>query len=134
VGSPLPSGPTSHRCPGCGARHAERRTPRTWLERLGVALVEVRTYRCLECGRRFHQRRAAHAVEPGPAPEASPAPRGRAPLKQRHIRWVVDSGDTPLGPTQVYVLVVAAAVVVVLLVLVLRALWPESVGGVRGVD
>jgi hypothetical protein len=48
--------PGSHRCPRCGARHAERRTPRTLRERTTLALLGRFPYGCLQCGRRFHDR------------------------------------------------------------------------------
>jgi len=131
---PPPSGRTaSHRCPGCGARHAERRTPRTARERIAFALLGWRPYRCLECDRRFRDRPVDHAAaatpDAGVATDVAPA----AP-KWRHTRWVVDAGDIPLSPRQIYVLVLVGCVVLVLVVLVLRALGPETGGGVRVVD
>ena len=56
-----------------------------------------------------------------------------APPKWRHTRWVVDTGDIPLSPRQIYVLVLVVCVVLVLLVLVIRAPGPETGGGVRAV-
>jgi len=130
---PPPSGRTaSHRCPSCGARHAERRTPRTVRERLAFALLGSRPYRCLECDRRFRDRPVDHAAatpDPGVGTAVAPA----AP-KWRHTRWVVDAGDIPLSPRQIYVLVLVGCVVLVLVVLVLRLLSPETGGGVRVVD
>jgi len=133
-GGPPSSGRTvSHRCPGCGARRAERRTPRTVLERIGFALLGWRPYRCLECGRRFRDRPVDHAAAAAPdvvvATDVAPA----AP-KWRHTRWVVDAGDIPLSPRQIYVLVLVGCVVLALLVLVLRALGPEISRGVRVVE
>ena len=131
---PLSPGRTAtHHCPGCGARRAERRTPRTARERIGFALLGRRPYRCLECGRRFRDRPVDHAAAAAPdvvvATDVAPA----AP-KWRHTRWVVDAGDIPLSPRQIYVLVLVGCVVLLLLVLVLRALGPETGGGVRVVD
>ena len=131
---PLPSGRrASHRCPGCGSRRAERRTLRTVRERIGFVLLGWRPYRCLECGRRFRDRpvdrTAAATPAPGVATDVTPA----AP-KWRHTRWVVDAGDIPLSPRQIYVLVLVGCVVLVLVVLALRALGPETGGGVRVVD
>jgi len=131
---PLPSGRTpSHCCPGCGARHAERRTPRTLPERIGFALLGWRPYRCLECDRRFRDRPVDHTgadtPDAGVATDVAPAP-----PKWRHPRWVVDAGDVPLSPRQIYVLVLVGGVVLVLVVLVLRALGPETGGGVRVIE
>jgi hypothetical protein len=128
--APPPAGRTAtHRCPGCGARRAERRTPRTARERIGFALLGWR----LECGRRFRDRPVDHAAADTPdavvATDVAPA----AP-KWRHTRWVVDAGDIPLSPRQIYVLVLVGCVALVLLVLVLRALGPETGGGVRVVE
>jgi len=131
---PLPSGRTaSHRCPGCGARHAERRTPRTVRERIAFALLGSRPYRCLECDRRFRDRPVDHAAAATPAAGMTTDVAPAAP-KWRHTRWVVDAGDIPLSPRQIYVLVLIGCVVLVLLVLVLRALGPATGGGVRVVD
>ena len=131
---PLPSGRTaSHRCPGCGARHAERRTPRTVPERIGFALLGWRPYRCLECDRRFRDRPVDHAAADTPDADVATDVTPAAP-KWRHTRWVVDPGDIPLSPRQIYVLVLVGCVVLVLVVLVLRALGPETGGGVHVVD
>jgi DNA-directed RNA polymerase subunit RPC12/RpoP len=124
----------SHRCPRCGARHAERRTPRTLREKAALTLLGRRPYRCLECGRRFGDR--PHGREPQtPAPEATPPGATRlADVRRRRTRWVVDAGDLPLTRFQLYGLIALGALLLVLIVLVLRAVWPESTGGVRGVD
>jgi hypothetical protein len=129
---PAPPGRTaSHRCPGC-ARHAERRSPRTVLERIGFALLGWRPYRCLECGRRFPpSSRRSHGGGHAAVVAVDITP---APPKWRHTRWVVDTGDIPLSPRQIYVLVLVVCVVLVLLVLVIRAPGPGTGGGVRVVD
>jgi DNA-directed RNA polymerase subunit RPC12/RpoP len=134
TGVPAAAGEASHRCPRCGARHAERRTPRTLLERAGLTLLGRRPYRCLDCGRRFGDRPLAR--DPGANATALDATVTAAAVetKRRHTHWVVDPGDVPLSPAQVYVLVLAAGVVIAVLVFAVRALWPETGGGIRVVD
>ena len=124
----------SHRCPRCGARHAERRTPRTLRERMALTLLGRRPYRCLECGRRFGDR-PGHRRSPAAPVESPPAAGARlAALRQRRARWVIDAGDLPLSRLQVYSLVALGSFLLVLLVLGARAMWPESTGSVLGLD
>ena len=118
----------SHRCPRCGARHAERRT-RTLGERLALTLLGRRPYRCLECGRRFGDR-PAHRRPPAVPVESPPVATARlAALRQRRGRWVIDAGNLPLSRLQVYALIALGSSLLILLVLVVWAMWPEHVGG-----
>lgn len=146
----------AHRCPFCGARHAERRTPKTYFERLDVKITGRRPYRCLDCGRRFpdHPYHRDHRDEPdaaevatsaiavGPAPvEMAPAAAAAldgetaaVPITVRRQRWVVDPGNTPLGPSEVYGLVLIGSIVAVLALVVVRVLWPDAPIGPRVID
>ena len=47
-----------HRCPSCQSREVERTARRGILERVFLLLVGQRPYRCLNCHRRFYDRRA----------------------------------------------------------------------------
>ena len=138
-----------HRCPRCGAGHAERRTPRTLLERAAVALTGHRPYRCLDCGRRFHDRpgqqaRGREAEDPparAPLAATPPAPtveitsaEEAGPRRRRRPRWVVDPGNSPLARIEVYVIVGLIGLLLLAAVVALRLSWPASTGGVRTFD
>ena len=47
----------SHRCPGCNGYAVERVSRRGAYELFVLPLLGRRPYRCLNCGRRFHDRR-----------------------------------------------------------------------------
>jgi len=134
-----------HRCPGCGGVRAERRTPRNYRERAALAVLGYHPYRCLDCERRFLDRplsRAAGEEAPAAPPPPPAIPEHAATLvittdgggethQRRRPRWVVDAGNSPLGSTEIYALVLAAAVLILVTLAVLRFVWPESAGGVR---
>jgi hypothetical protein len=150
----VPTLDTVHRCPGCGAGHAERRTPRSLLERAAVSLTGHRPYRCLDCGRRFYdrpmpsageagaRRRSRPPAPPAPAvPDAGPAPtiaiatgEAQRPRRRRRPRWVIDPGNTPLARLEIYVLVALGLLLLITIAIALRWLWPEPTGGVRVFD
>jgi hypothetical protein len=143
----------AHRCPRCGRHHAERRTARNFRERAAHALLGYHPYRCLDCGRRFldyplatlARAREAEAVgaDLAPTEAAEPSPGEHAPAlaitsdgtagprKRRRPRWIIDPGNTPLGRSEVYALVLAGAMLLLVTLAVLRFMWPESTGGVR---
>ena len=148
-----------HRCPRCGGARAERRTAKNYRERAALAVFGYYPYRCLDCERRFLDRplsrahddaaRAAASREPEPdvieAPVARAAPvdervatlaitteSGGEPARpRRRQRWIVDPGNTPMGRTEIYTLVLAAALAVLVMLVVLRLMWPEATGGVK---
>jgi hypothetical protein len=153
----VPTLDTAHRCPGCGAGHAERRTPRSFLERAATALTGHRPYRCLDCGRRFYDRPLERTGESGPRRRSGPPPEPPAPpaadadadppatieittadaeepRRRRRPRWVIDPGNTPLARLEVYVLVALGVLLLVTIAIALRWLWPEPTGGVRVFD
>jgi DNA-directed RNA polymerase subunit RPC12/RpoP len=49
----------AHVCPACGSRAIERVARRGLVERVLAPLAGRWPYRCLDCDRRFHDRRSA---------------------------------------------------------------------------
>jgi hypothetical protein len=123
-----PSG-SVHRCSDCGGGFAERRTPRGPTERLRAALTGRRPYRCLQCGRRFHDRPASHAAADAQA-TASESVADPASY-QRHAYWRVDMYSSGLRPTEISLAVVVFLIVAVVGATLLLLLWPEAVRFVR---
>jgi len=118
-----------HRCPGCGAGHAERRTPRGRVERLRAALTGRRPYRCLQCGRRFHDR-PANSVElkatvPASATVYPPL------LRRRQAYWRVDVRQAGLRTAEISLLVLLALIAAAVAAGLVLLLWPEAESVVR---
>ena len=123
-----------HRCPDCGARYAERRTPRSRAEKLLVALTGRRPYRCLQCDRRFYDR-PAHLVGSGPEATAPPpATTAHPAARRRQAYWRVDIGDAGVRPGERYLLAFVVLVVAALAAGLVLLLWPEAVGVVHRGD
>ena len=142
---------SGHRCPGCAGVHAQRRTARNLLERAAVAVAGYHPYRCLDCGRRFHDRplqrpparmtgavprngAARPMVRKPAAGLALTAKGGGAPRSRRRPRFAVDPGNAPLARGEIYVLLLIATLVALAVLVTLRFLWPVSPGGVRILD
>lgn len=123
-----PSG-GAHRCPDCGAGRAERRTPRSPVERPRAALTGRRPYRCLRCGRRFYDRPANSALPEVAAPASAAI--HPSPQRRRQVYWRVDvrqAGSRPAEPFLLVLLALMAAAIAAGLVLML---WPEAESVVR---
>jgi DNA-directed RNA polymerase subunit RPC12/RpoP len=123
-----PSG-SVHRCPDCGGGFAERRTPRGSTERLRAALTGRRPYRCLQCGRRFHDRPANRATADAQAIASESV--ADPTSYQRHAYWRIDMYSTGPRPTEIYLAVVVFLIVAVVGATLLLLLWPEAVRFVR---
>ncbi len=143
----------AHTCPRCRGARAERRTPRSYLERAALAVLGYHPYRCIDCERRFLDRPSARSADggareveapepattrriPSPAPDRAPtlAITTAAPRESRHrrrARWVVDAGNGPLGRSEVYAIVLTGALLLLFAFVVLRLVWPDAVGGVK---
>lgn len=87
------SPPRVHRCPRCESGRADTVSPHglTAFERRVLLRLNRRTYRCLDCGRRFHDR----PLQPGPrVPRAAPdtsgslAQRVLSVLRVRPAVWI----------------------------------------------
>jgi hypothetical protein len=143
---------------------AERRTPRNYRERAALAVLGYYPYRCVACERRFLDRPLSQpspddaetgtpamagsipaaavvaaemdppVMEPTAAEHTATLAIGEAPRHRRRTRWVVDPGNTPLGRSEIYALLLAAGVLLLVGVVVLRLMWPEARGGVRLFD
>jgi hypothetical protein len=101
---------------------------------MAAGLLGRRPYRCLACGRRFQDRPARRVPSSAPsAPEPAAGAR-RSSLRQRRPRLVIDAGDLPLRPSQIYTLLAVGSVLLMLLLLVIRAMWPESTSAIRGAN
>jgi hypothetical protein len=123
-----PSG-SVHRCPECGGGDAERRTPRSTTERLRAAFTGRRPYRCLQCGRRFHDRPAGQAGVAAGASARDGLAGSDAHLRQAY--WRVDMHATGLKPTEIYLAVALFLIVTAVGMALLLLLWPEAVRFVR---
>ncbi len=142
----VPSRHTGHRCPECGANHAERRTARNVFERAAAAVIGYYPYRCLECDRRFFDRpshagtrggaepAAERAIPEPPAATVESATEGTDAKPSRRPRWIVDPGDTPLDRSEIYAVVLFGTLLLAAAVAIIRLLWPESSGGVHLLD
>jgi hypothetical protein len=123
-----PSG-GGHRCPDCGAGYAERRTPRSLVERLRAALTGQRPYRCLQCGRRFYDR-PVNSVEPDARAPAS-ATNHPSRQRQRQAYWRVDIRQAGLRPAERSLLVLVALIAAAVATGLVLLLWPEAENVVR---
>jgi hypothetical protein len=118
-----------HRCPGCGAGRAERRTPRSGVERLRATLTGRRPYRCLGCGRRFYDRPANSALPEAAAPAS--ATLDPPPQRRRQAYWRVDVRQAGSRPAEISLLVLMALIAGAIAAGLVLLLWPEGESVVR---
>jgi hypothetical protein len=111
-------------------------------------LLGYHPYRCLECGRRFHDRplqdtRRGRPADDVVAPELTPvaaehgltltlsAQGSGAPAPRHRTRYVPDPGNSPLARREIHTLVIAGTLIALAVLTALRFVWPEATGGVR---